>query len=251
MRNSEEPLKLRKRRAELDIVTRQISPSSSILEVGGESGFQARLLTELGHRVESIDIDPPSLDTYYPVQPYDGVTIPFESARFDIVFSSHVLEHVKDLGALMREIQRVLKPEGVAIHVVPSAVWRFWTSLMHYPYMLQRGLGIRPPLHGPRHRASLSQTVHSHGLLKLAKRVLISGPHGEFPTELHELHEYSKGPWVKRFEQLGFTVQSAEGGKLFYSGYEMLRDLSIARRKTLALCLGSASHVFTTRPSGS
>jgi len=41
-------------------------------------------------------------------------------APFDIVHSSHVIEHVYDLSATMREIRRLLKPGGLAIVVVPN-----------------------------------------------------------------------------------------------------------------------------------
>lgn len=45
--------------------------------------------------------------------------IPFPENTFDVVLCNHVLEHVKDDIAAMREINRVLKPGGWAILQIP------------------------------------------------------------------------------------------------------------------------------------
>jgi SAM-dependent methyltransferase len=42
----------------------------------------------------------------------DGATLPVESGSIDWVVSHEVLEHVEDLAALLREVRRVLKPDG-------------------------------------------------------------------------------------------------------------------------------------------
>ena len=43
----------------------------------------------------------------------------FRDGTFDFVICSHVLEHVDDDRAAMREIRRVLRPEGTALIMVP------------------------------------------------------------------------------------------------------------------------------------
>jgi SAM-dependent methyltransferase len=45
--------------------------------------------------------------------------MPFEDNTFDVVFCNHVLEHVKDDYQALREIKRVLKPNGWAILQIP------------------------------------------------------------------------------------------------------------------------------------
>lgn len=47
--------------------------------------------------------------------------LPFASHTFDFIYCSHVLEHIPDDRAAMRELQRVLRPGGVALVLVP--VW--------------------------------------------------------------------------------------------------------------------------------
>ena len=45
--------------------------------------------------------------------------ISFQDNSFDIIFCSHVLEHIPDDRLAMRELYRVLKPNGFAILQVP------------------------------------------------------------------------------------------------------------------------------------
>lgn len=49
--------------------------------------------------------------------------IPFEENRFDIVFGSHVLEHLVDPVDSLRECLRVLVPGGTCRMNVPNAKW--------------------------------------------------------------------------------------------------------------------------------
>lgn len=51
--------------------------------------------------------------------------IPFDDASFDFVTSNQVFEHVADLGAVLAEIARVLKPGGRLLCQFPDrSVWR-------------------------------------------------------------------------------------------------------------------------------
>jgi SAM-dependent methyltransferase len=49
----------------------------------------------------------------------DIQALPFEDARYDLVFASHVLEHVPDDRKAIAEIRRILKPGGIAVLPVP------------------------------------------------------------------------------------------------------------------------------------
>lgn len=49
----------------------------------------------------------------------DMTAIPFEDESFDLVWASHVLEHIEDDIKALQEVKRILKPGGVAILPVP------------------------------------------------------------------------------------------------------------------------------------
>jgi SAM-dependent methyltransferase len=49
----------------------------------------------------------------------DLTALPFGDAGFDLVLCSHVLEHIPEDAAAMREIHRVLAPSGVALIQTP------------------------------------------------------------------------------------------------------------------------------------
>lgn len=62
----------------------------------------------------SVDIDSPLAMVHT-----DITQLAFADARFDVLFCSHVLEHVPNDRHAMRELQRVLKPGGWAVILAP------------------------------------------------------------------------------------------------------------------------------------
>jgi len=62
----------------------------------------------------SADLDSPEAMLHF-----DITAIPFDDDSFDAVLCSHVLEHVENDRAAMRELVRVLRPGGFAIVLVP------------------------------------------------------------------------------------------------------------------------------------
>jgi SAM-dependent methyltransferase len=45
--------------------------------------------------------------------------LPFANGSYDVVYASHVLEHIKDDALAIAEIRRILRPNGIAILPVP------------------------------------------------------------------------------------------------------------------------------------
>lgn len=55
----------------------------------------------------------------YPVAVGDLHALPWPADTFDVVYSSHTLEHAHDPKAVLREMRRVAKPSGELVLVVP------------------------------------------------------------------------------------------------------------------------------------
>jgi SAM-dependent methyltransferase len=59
----------------------------------------------------------------------DLENLPFSDSTYDLVFASHVLEHVPNDKKAIQEIRRILKPHGIAILPVPLVA----ESTIEYP----------------------------------------------------------------------------------------------------------------------
>ncbi len=98
----------------------------TVLDVGCGGGLLAEEFARLGFSVTGVDPSRPSLAiarrhaqgqqlrlTY---QPAEGEALPFAKASFDVVYCCDVLEHVTDLGRVIAESARVLRPGGVYLY---------------------------------------------------------------------------------------------------------------------------------------
>lgn len=66
-------------------------------------------------------LEPDGFKEYNPIK-IDIQKMNLSDNQFDIVICCHVIEHVDDDDSAMREIYRVLKPKGFAVHQVPLAL---------------------------------------------------------------------------------------------------------------------------------
>lgn len=237
------------RQAEVEQIQTWFKPDARVLEIGGGSGFQASILASYGCKVFSIDLPsrPGYHKTYFPVGEYDGKNIPFKNDSFDIVFSSNVLEHIRDLRPVFKEIRRVLKFGGSAIHVLPSSTWRFWTSVAHYVYLPQYILRRRAKDSIRLNQPVAVGLIRKFPLTYLIKHALFPGPHGEHPSAFSELYNFSKSRWLGLFKSNGFEVFNIQKNNLFYTGYGLFLNLSLSVRRKLALYMGASCHIFIMR----
>lgn len=127
-----------------------VPEGGAVLDFGGGDGRWAlRLAGGRGARVTVADIDEGALRRVPPyplVRPtlLDGRGLPFCDGAFDLVFVNHVIHHVGDLAALLRDLRRVVKPGGriVCIEFRPDCpvtwLYRFFSRFRRQPCMFYR-----------------------------------------------------------------------------------------------------------------
>ncbi len=88
----------------------------NVLEVGCGTGavLAAVAARGIGESHEGVDLADPNAHkdpaaAALNLMPYDGKVLPFAERYFDLVYASHVIEHVPDPRGLLREIARVAR----------------------------------------------------------------------------------------------------------------------------------------------
>jgi SAM-dependent methyltransferase len=236
------------RAAEIETIVSHFPAGARVLEIGAGTGRQALEVRRLGYEVEALEIPDSNYtpDRLFPITDYDGRHIPFPDASFDVVFSSNVLEHVRDLDQLEREIKRVLRAGGLCIHVLPTHVWRFWTTLSAFPAAFQRVAAMRTDLWPSQSVRHLFAAL-GRALVTLLKP-FFPGRHGETGNVVSELWLFHPRRWRRHFRATGFEVVHDKPMGLFYTGYSVLGDRrSLSQRTEMAKRYGSACHLFELR----
>jgi SAM-dependent methyltransferase len=94
-----------------------IHPGDRVLHFAPESALAHNIAGLPGIDYTAADLDPSGshLQRRFPIVHADITCQPWRDGWFDVIVVSHVLEHVPDDLAAMRELRRVLKPTGRVI----------------------------------------------------------------------------------------------------------------------------------------
>jgi SAM-dependent methyltransferase len=98
----------------LQEVFRHRSPAQLSLLHFAPEPFFGRIFRGMFGRYETADIEMDGVD-----HRADLLNLPFPDASYDVVFASHVLEHIIDDHKAIAEIRRILRPGGIAVLPVP------------------------------------------------------------------------------------------------------------------------------------
>jgi SAM-dependent methyltransferase len=220
-----------------------------LLEIGSGTGVQLKQLANICRSAVGIEV----ADSLYAphrvadIQQYDGLHIPFPDHSFDVVFSSHVLEHIKDEESVHREMRRVLRRGGVSVNVVPTHTWRIWNSLVHYlalpGYVMEKFRRV-----GNRQSPSVAAPTMKPQLGIRLFNLLTPPRHGELGNRISEHWLFHPASWRRRLETLGWRVETIEGLGLTYTGHSFLGPrVSMQARAHWSRVLGSSAILIVLR----
>ena len=150
----------------VDLVER-LAAGSRALDLGAGPGSFAFCRSDVC--VVRLDLQAPSARKGGDYISGDAARMPFAARSFDLIISNHSLEHFLELDETVREIGRVIKPDGVLYVAVPDA-----STLTDRIYRwLGRGGGHVNPFRSP--AEVIERIERLTGLVHRRTRVLFSG----------------------------------------------------------------------------
>jgi len=133
-------------RLEVELMCIKDIPVGKLLEIGSGDGSRLSKLQALGWEVQGQEIDVKATkiaQETYQVPVYLGSldSAHFTDNSFDVIVMNHVIEHVQDPIALVRECNRLLKSGGIFMAITPNV-----QSHNHQKFG-SNWLGLQPPTH--------------------------------------------------------------------------------------------------------
>ena len=102
-----------------------INKKPHILDIGCAIGSLLARLRERGWKTTGVEISGPQAEYCRLKRNLDVASLPLEENRFpgasfDVVLASHLIEHLNDPAGLVREVYRILAPEGRFFVTTPN-----------------------------------------------------------------------------------------------------------------------------------
>lgn len=212
------------------------------LELGAGDGFQSGLLTRYVFRLTCTDYTLESIarrdadGVSYRACDAEEVDAVFGRGRFDLVFSSNLLEHLPDPGRALRAIREVMADDGVTVHAIPGPFWKLSHLALHVPNqvlekleMLTAPAAALPPREGQHHPNNPKTAPPRRPFLS---RVFVPAPHGVSATNRQEFAAFRRSRWEAEFRRAGLDPIAILKGPVA-SGYGFGLDRLRASLETL------------------
>ncbi len=226
------------RRRQMDILFDRC-PSKlfdNVLELGAGDGFVSTILADYTRKLTSTDLNAERLkrsdhdNIAFIVCDAENFTDVLKDEKFDMIFSSSLLEHLSDCDRALAQMRHALTDEGVCIHLLPNRCWKLATILCHIPNKLavlaDKTLAGRLFKRRKGHKWFRARKEKFGGNnMKSGRRrqfflarPFVPGIHGVSDNTISEFIAFGRNRWIKKFEAAGFEVLAVKP-TLFNTGY--------------------------------
>ncbi|MEO5656957.1 MAG: class I SAM-dependent methyltransferase [Nitrospiria bacterium] len=104
----------------------------TVLDFGCNTGYGTAIVSRSAKKIVGVDVSAKAISSAHEqhghlgidFQLIDGTRLPFSDHTFDIVISFQVIEHIVDYEQYIRELKRVLSPQGIVLLTTPNALLR-------------------------------------------------------------------------------------------------------------------------------
>jgi len=109
-------------------ILKKYGNGKKVLDYGCGSGFLVGQLQERGFDASGVDVSKEAIDFgsekgINNLSKIDGVLTNYPDASFDLVLAMDVIEHIKEDDLVIKELERLVKPNGILVITVPAYKW--------------------------------------------------------------------------------------------------------------------------------
>jgi len=144
MGKREEDVRRKLRKKDIEMIFEKCPPQlfEQVLELGCGDGYQSMFLKRYIQNLVATDVNKDLLNKKLPgidIRVMDAAETDrrFSQNSLDLIFSSNVLEHIADVRTVLEKMGRVLKEDGLMIHVMPNSLWKYLQYLLFPPIKLR------------------------------------------------------------------------------------------------------------------
>ena len=253
LRADTEHVRLTLRRREIEAVFRDVPDDAfeDALELGAGDGAQSKLIARCAGEVLCTDLNRERLvQEPHPRIAYDicnAENLPYETGRFDLIYSSNLLEHLRDPARALSEMRRVLRDDGVMVHVVPNRFWKLLHMALFYPNLALSA--VEAALSGGRVRYQNGKPSRGNNLRRerssFLRRNIWPPVHGEYAGHLAEFTRMGSSSWRQMFKEAGLEPTGMVRGLPAHSPYRF--GMNAPRKLCESMGLSSCNGYVLTK----
>lgn len=209
---------------------------SNVLELGAGNCSQSPFLSHLtSDTLFSVDLNSERLYSGDKVESQTLVVADAERlelidfpVKFDLVFSSNMLEHLPNVRNCLKSSHLVACKDAYHVHILPNPTWRVFSCVFYYPVKVKNLLSsfARNDKRGA--KSSWGNNIKLERKATSTFSRLLPPVHGISENVYREFHAFRRPTWERIFEETGYEVIKVISGPIstgYGLGFDFLKPL--------------------------